>query len=230
VIAVSEQIRELSTLAGVPSDRIHVIPDGIDIPTELPTAADRAKLRASWGLAGDDFVVGLLGASTPEKGHDVAVAAVHTLKTRLPHLRLLHATNENTSGILPTIPPDADIIRVTRLSHLDEFLPGIDLLLMPSRAEGLGSSVLWAMSYGIPVVAARVGGLPEIVTAGQTGWLVSADSPEELAEAIFRASQDGELIAEYGRNGRKRSEEFSKETMVNRTERLYHQLTAFIPK
>lgn len=95
---------------------------------------------------------------------------------------------------------------------------------MPSRSEGLGSSALWAMAYGLPIVATRVGGLPEIVTENETGWLIPPDSPDALAEAILHASQDRNLLSEYGRNGRARAEAFSAAIMVERTEALYEQL------
>lgn len=84
VVAVSENIRELSVQAGVPRQRIAVIPDGIEIPAELPSAAARLRLRTSWKCENDDFVVGLLGASTPEKGQDLALAALALLAEKLP--------------------------------------------------------------------------------------------------------------------------------------------------
>ena len=75
VVAVSENICELSVQAGVPRERITVIPDGIEIPAQLPSATTRQHLRSSWQCGNDDFVVGLLGASTAEKGQDLAIAA-----------------------------------------------------------------------------------------------------------------------------------------------------------
>jgi glycosyltransferase involved in cell wall biosynthesis len=95
---------------------------------------------------------------------------------------------------------------------------------MPSKTEGLGSSALWAMAYGLPVVATRVGGLPEIVVENETGWLIPPSSPAALADAIFLASRDREKLIAFGRNGRNRAEGFSAAIMVNSTEALYQRL------
>jgi glycosyltransferase involved in cell wall biosynthesis len=228
VVAVSENIQELSIQAGVPRERITVIPDGIDIPKELPSAAERVRLRTSWGCNNENFVVGLLGASSPEKGHDVAFAAFALLRETLPQSRLVLAGDEAarpkdslTSGAASANPQH---LRIVQIDKLDGFFPGIDLFIMPSKAEGLGSSALWAMAYGVPVVATRVGGLPEIVVENETGWLIPPDSPQPLADAILTASRNRETLIEFGRQGRKRAEGFSAAIMVNSTEALYYRL------
>lgn len=228
VVAVSENICELSVQAGVPRERITVIPDGIEIPAELPSTAERLRLRTSWQCLDDNFVVGLLGASTSEKGHNSALAALALLKEKLPLVRLVLAGDEAASrGGKVVQGPSPDLRRVLRLGPIEDlsnFFPGLDLFIMPSKAEGLGSSALWAMAYGLPVVATRVGGLPEIVVDHETGWLIPAGSPEGLADAIHVASRDREKLIEFGRNGRIRAEGFSAAIMVNRTEALYHHL------
>ena len=98
--------------------------------------------------------------------------------------------------------------------------------VMPSRAEGLGSSALLAMAYGLPVVASRVGGLPEVVEEDRTGWLVPANSSSALAEALVTAASDRERLARFGACARERVRAFSDDTMVSRTEALYLRLTA----
>jgi len=228
VIAVSENIRDLSVQAGVPRERITVIPDGIEIPAELPTAAERLGLRNSWQCADDDFLIGLLGASTPEKGHDLALAALALLAEKLPKARLVIAGDESAvpdSKLMNKGRPDATrVLRLGPIGNLTAFFPGLDLFVMPSRAEGLGSSALWAMAYSLPVVATRVGGLPEIVVENETGWLIPPGSPQALADAMLLASQDRTILVEFGRDGRKRAEGYSAAIMVSRTEALYYRL------
>jgi glycosyltransferase involved in cell wall biosynthesis len=222
VIAVSENIRELSVQAGVPRERITVIPDGVEIPAELPSPADRMRLRTLWKCEKDDFVIGVLGAPTSEKGHDDALAAMPLLRAHLPQARLVLAGDPSQPrGWLMHSGP---IRRLGLIDDLAEFLPGLDLFIMPSKAEGLGSSALWAMAYGLPVVATRVGGLTEIVVENETGWLIPPGSPQALADAILQASRDRAKLIEFGRRGRVRAEGFSAAIMVNRTEALYHRL------
>jgi glycosyltransferase involved in cell wall biosynthesis len=227
-IAVSENIRELSVQAGVPRERISVIPDGIEIPADLPGPAERLRLRTSWQFREDDFVVGLLGASTAEKGQDTALAAMALLAERLPEARMVLAGDEAANTPIKS-PADSDskgarILRLGAIEGLANFFPGLDLFIMPSRAEGLGSSALWAMSYGLPVVATRVGGLPEIVIENETGWLIPPNSAAALADAILLTSRDRAKLIEFGTRGRKRAEGFSAAIMVGRTEALYRSL------
>ena len=80
------------------------------------------------------------------------------------------------------------------------------------------------MAYGVPVVATRVGGLPEIVGEGETGWLIPPDSAPALAEGILRAASDRQTLTTYGQVGRKKAEGFSAGIMVQRTEELYYRL------
>lgn len=230
VIAISENIRQLSVQAGVPRERITVIPDGIEIPAELPSGTERQRQRTSWRCRDDDFVVGLLGASTPEKGQDVALTAMALLAEKLPKTRLVLAGGESAvSSGGPMHDDYSDCGRILRLGPITElagFFAGLNLFVMPSIAEGLGSSALWAMAYGLPVIATRVGGLPEIVMEEETGWLVPPGSAQALADAILLASQDREKLLEFGRNARKRAAGFSAAIMVGRTEDLYLRLVS----
>ena len=79
---------------------------------------------------------------------------------------------------------------------------------MPSRSEGWGLAVLQAMANGLAVIASDVGGLPEVVERGKTGWLLPADSPPALANAIVIAAADPAGLSEFGRNARERARQF----------------------
>jgi glycosyltransferase involved in cell wall biosynthesis len=229
VIAVSENIRELSVRAGVPRDRITVIPDGVVIPEKLPTAAARLHLRTSWRCENNNFTVGVLGASTAEKGRDLALAAFALLDEKLPEARLVIAGDDAATrdGATKDASPESSrTIDLGRIEDLAKFFPGLDLFLIPSKAEGLGSAALWAMSYGLPVVATRVGGLPEVVAENETGWLVAPGSPQAIADTILLASLDREKRVVFGRQGRLRAEGFSAAIMVSRTDDLYRRLVS----
>ncbi len=228
VIAVSEFVRGLVLRAGVPETRIALIPDGIEIPPQLPDAAAKAQARARYGMGQEDFVVGHLGAFTPEKGQDVALEAFRFLTARLPRAQLLLAG----SGPTRTSPAMAALLaRVADrarfggdIENLDEFYPALDLFIMPSRAEGLGSAALHAMAYGLPVIASRVGGLPEIVVEGENGCLAPPEAPQALADAIVAAAADRKRLRQWGVKGRERARRFSTDIMLERTEAFYHQL------
>jgi len=222
VIAISECVRGLLLEAGVPAGKIAVIPDGVEIPEVLADSALRGCVRARWGFGADEFVVGHLGASSYEKGQAIAMEAAQILAQKCPRARVVIAGTDPPPA--PAAPPTVRLLGYQ--GNLQEFFGGLDLYLMPSRAEGLGSSALLAMAHGLAVAATRVGGLPEIVTPGETGWLVPPDSPLALAEAITLAASDPILLAEYGRRSRERARQFSSMMMVERTADLYRRLHA----
>jgi glycosyltransferase involved in cell wall biosynthesis len=228
VIAVSDCIRQGAIRCGVPQSKIELIPDGIEIPPELPSTEARAKARARWGFGESEFVIGHLGAFTPEKGQEVALAAFQLLRERLPQARLLLAGEGPTlrnAEITQRCKALGDRVRLCgAIENLTEFFPALDLFAMPSKSEGLGSSALKAMSYGLAVVASRVGGLPEVVEEARTGWLIEPGSPAALAQAILAAADDRARLKQWGLNGRERARQFSVDIMVERTEALYWRL------
>jgi glycosyltransferase involved in cell wall biosynthesis len=228
VIAVSQFVRNLLVESGVPGAQIEVIPDGIEIPETIPSAEERSQARTQWNLGIHDFVIGYMGAATPEKGLALAVAAFALASQRLPPAKLL---------VLGETPPDVRDRLFKVASHarpglqflspqenVRPFFAAIDLFWMPSLAEGLGSAALLAMAHGCPVVASRAGGLPEVVDDGRTGWLVGQGEAMEFAEITWQASGNAVRLKQMGTDARERARLFSTAIMVARTERLYRQL------
>jgi len=228
VIAVSQFIERILEDTGIPPTMITVIPDGIMIPERLPDAATRLATRARWGMSGREFVAGHLGNFSAEKGQDLAVRAFEMLAGRLPDARLVLGGHISVDDLaesgLRTAAGSGQVFLVGYQESLFEFFSGLDLYIMPSRSEGLGSSALLAMAHALPVMATRVGGVPEIVEAGRTGWLVAPESPEALASAMVTAASNPSRLRELGHNARERSKEFSAGVMVERTEALYNRL------
>ncbi len=182
VIALSQSVRHVLMAAGVPDSQIEVILPGIDLPKELPSPDERAKARARWGFTSDEFVIGHIAAFTHEKGQDVALHAALLLGPRLPRARMLLAGD----GPERTRPGMVELARqasgVAQLpgfvDDLNQFYAALDLYIMPSRSEAWGLTALRAMAYGLPVIASNVGGLPEVVEHGKSGWLVPPIRPK----------------------------------------------------
>jgi len=222
-LALSGAVRaELLTL-GVPAARIDLVPDAVDVATvEQAVAAARADGRAAArrALAGPGAgpVVGTIAAFTREKGQDILLAACARARTR-PRV-LLHGSG----------PEEATLRRLAAATGGVGFVAGddpfttlaaIDLLVVPSRAEGLGSIVLAAQACGVPVIAAAIGGLPEIVRDGRTGLLVPAEDPTALAAALDRAHDDPEATRNRAREARVAVVEYDVEHLVARTLAAY---------
>jgi glycosyltransferase involved in cell wall biosynthesis len=223
VIAVSQAVRRALLTAGVPGNRIVVIPTGVEFPTTTANAGQRRAARLQFGFNDEDFVAGHLGAFTHEKGQDVAAAAARLLEAEFPKLRLILAGDGPERAALEGNP------RVLLPGYVQDrarFFSALDLFLMPSRSEGWGLAALEAMAHGVPVIASRTGGLLEFIEAGETGWLVAPDDPAALAEAIAEAARDQEKSREMGMRGRERAREFSLERTAAQTEAFYLRLGA----
>jgi glycosyltransferase involved in cell wall biosynthesis len=230
VIALSQSVRQVLIAAGVPDSHIEVIVPGIEMPQELPGPDVRAAARAHWGFSEREFVIGHAAAFTREKGQDVALQAALLLASRLPRARMLLVGD----GPERSRPPMVELARVASgiaqlpgfVDDLNQFYAALDLFIMPSRSEAWGLTALRAMAYGLPVIASNVGGLPEAIEHGKSGWLVPPESPEALAEAIVDAASDPARLCEFGRNARERAARFSMERTVERTEQFYLRLLA----
>ncbi|MGH9432303.1 MAG: glycosyltransferase family 4 protein [Terriglobia bacterium] len=228
VIAVSNYVKGLLLGCGVPGGMIEVIYDGIVIPERLPDAEKRAAARRKWGFSDRDFVIGSLGAFRPGKGQETAVQAAGLVRARdeIKWLFTVDPCSAPETRRFPMLIGSRHFRAVHAPEDPSEFLSALDLYVMPSPAEGLGSSALLAMAHGLPVAASRAGGLPEIVQDGKTGWLFAPGSAPELAEVVVRALQDSEERQRFGVNASCLAREFSDVIMASRTEALYLKLCA----
>jgi glycosyltransferase involved in cell wall biosynthesis len=176
------------TRRGAPGGRnVRVVPNGVPRMDAAP-ACDLPE--------GPRILV--LGRLHPEKGHDVAVAALSRMRTRA---RLLVAGPGDWR-----LPRPADVVLLGYRRDVPALLAAADVLLQPSRCEeGAPLSVLEAQMAGVPVVATRVGGVPEIVEEGVTAFLVPKEDPDRMAEALDRAlAVDRARWREAGRAHRSR--------------------------
>jgi glycosyltransferase involved in cell wall biosynthesis len=121
-----------------------------------------------------------------------------------------------------------DRVRFTGLrKDVPQVLAAAAVSVLPSLSEGISNSLLESMAAGVPVVATRVGGTPEVIEDGEHGLLVPPGDPQAVADAILAVLGDPELAARLSANGRRRArEEFSFEAVVRRTEDLYRELLA----
>ena len=219
IIAVSEVVRRGLIASGVPASKIEVIHTGIETPRPAP--GDRSK----FGVSDGDFVIGHMGAFTKEKGQDVAVAAAALIRESFPRARILLAGEGPLSGELRKRAPK-NVIFPGFVADRAAFFAALDVFIMPSRSEAWGLAALEAMSYGVPVIASDVGGLPEIVEPENGGWLILAGDPAALAEAITCAASDPDRLREQGRQASARARLFSVDQMVEQTEAFYKRFTS----
>jgi glycosyltransferase involved in cell wall biosynthesis len=214
VIAVSEHESACLARMGVARDRIRVIPNGVDVG-EFTKAGTRGSR---------DGVVGLfVGRLDPDqKGLDVLIRAMTKLP-RNPLLRL-RLVGEDWGGaeLLRQLAHRLGVAdrvtlvgKLSRVQLVSEFVEA-DFVVLPSRFEPFGIVLLEAMAAGLPVIASRVGGIPEIVAEGRTGLLVEPDNADALARSLQLLSQDESLRLSMGRAAREHVKEYAWDSVVPR--------------
>jgi glycosyltransferase involved in cell wall biosynthesis len=208
----------------LPPPLLLTIPNGID-PAPVIRRQEAAALIGS--PVGP--VLGCLGALTRHKGQEILLRACALLEpeTRPGTIVLLGEGPERARlETLAAIPELRGRVLFQGL-RLDarRILPAFDLLVAPSRErEGLGLAPLEAMDAGLPVVASRVGGLPEVVVDGETGYLVPPDDPAALSAAIHRVLRLPDRGRALGEAGRRRVERtFRAAPMSRRVEAVYEE-------
>ena len=184
-------------------------------PASGPVTTSTGISRKALGLGADGDLLVCVGRLSPEKGQDLFLEAIR----RLP----------GVEGLLVGDGPmrkawEAKAGRVRFLglrSDVPLCLAASDLYLLPSRYEAQGMVLVEAMMAGLPIVAARVGGVPGLIEDGKTGVLVPPEDPEAWAFAIASLLKDGERMKALGEAARKASAAYSTDTMVDAYVRLY---------
>jgi glycosyltransferase involved in cell wall biosynthesis len=228
-IAISQQVRDVLAAGGVPVSRIVVVPDGIDIE-KFAGGPARESVRNEFGVAETTRVVGSIAALTPEKAHaDLLYAAQRVLAKRGDVRFLVVGEGRLRAGLegLAARLGIADRVVFTGFRpDAADLLRAFDVFVMSSSSEGLGTSIMDAQAAGVPVVATRVGGIPEIVEDGASGLLVPPRSPELLADAILRMLVDDALRDACILGGSERSRGYDYRNMVYKTLDVYRRLCA----
>lgn len=227
VVAVSEDARAVAVgVEGVDPARVTTIWNGVDTAEIRP--GDATAARARLGLPRGGLSVGCVARLSPEKDHATLLAAFAALRARRPDA---HLTLVGDGPLRKELEAEAAALGVagavtftgTR-SDIPEILPAFDVFALASRTEGISLTLAEAAAAGLPIVATRVGGNPEVVRDGVTGTLVPAADPAALAAAL-EAMGAREDRAEIGARGRAWVEaRFSAERMAGAYMRLYDEV------
>lgn len=227
-VAVSDAVRHaIARDEHVDLDKIEVVYNGIDPETLNVSEGDSAAEREALGLAPEDRVIACVAGLNPIKCHLTLVDAFERLRAQHPGepFKLLIA---GEGRMRPTI---EEYVRERNLGEhvlmpghrpapAADFLLG-EVAVLPSESEGFSNTIVQAMAMSRPVVACRVGGNPEAVVEGETGFLVEPRNAEALAEAMGRLLSDSDLARRMGDAGRRRAlEQFTRRHMIERTEQL----------
>jgi glycosyltransferase involved in cell wall biosynthesis len=222
IIAISNAVREALLAEGIQPERVIVIPSAVDL--DSLSAHQGGSFRHRLALPGKGQLAVSLGALTPEKDHFTLVEAAARLVRDLPDL---HWVVVGDGPLRPRL--EAQIMEhglqsrfhlVGPMPDPEQALTGADLYVLSSTSEGLGSSALAAMALGVPVVATRVGGIPDLLESGR-GILVEPRNPAALADAVHLVLTDADLGQELTRAARQDLGRYSVGAMAERVLSVY---------
>ena len=227
VIAVSQAIAGVLGRGGLASERVRVVYEGVPDRSALP--GGREALR-DLGIPEDAPVVGNVAALTGHKDQATLLEAAAKVVTRVPEARFVIVGEGELRGRLEARSRDLGLERRCVFAgfraDLDRLIPAFTVFCLSSHMEGLGTSLLDAMAFGVPVVATAAGGIPEAVQDGITGRLAPPRQPDALAAALLEALDDPGRRAAWGRAGRRRYEErFTADRMIDATLAVYAELS-----
>lgn len=225
VLAVSGAARDGLTAAGVEPSRVRVVHDGVD-PTALRPPRPGALRRAAGAPVGESLV-GAAGALEPGKGHDLLLRAAARVARSRPGVRFVVAGEGPARRRLERLARELELgDRLALPGHVPDVarsLADLDLFVMCSRKEGLGTAALEAMAAGVPTVVTRAGGLAE--AAGDAVPTVAPGDPGALAAEILRLLDDRAARERIGAAGRRRVEErFTARRMADATVAAYREV------
>jgi glycosyltransferase involved in cell wall biosynthesis len=229
VICVSEAARR-SFCTAFPrlADRYIALPNGIRVQVyeKLPP---RHECRAAFHLAPGERLIGTVGRMSPVKNHRLLIEAFARVREQLPDTNLAIIGEGELRQKLADYAADLGVSEYVSLVKesrmIDYFYGALDVFVLSSDSEGMPLTLLEALASGIPVVATEVGGIPEVVESGTTGYLVPKGSAEFLAKRIIELLQDPAKAQSMALAGRAHvREKFPAEKMVEGIERIYDEI------
>ncbi len=228
VIAISESVKNVLVDGGVDAKRIHVIPDGIDF-TPYNDKSAKDYLRRELSFAPDDFLVGIVAQLSNDKGHKYLIQASQHLREHSPKIKIIIVgegpLRMELNKLVKEIQGEDMVFFLGFREDIPQILNSLDVFVLSSEHEGLGSIIMDAMACRLPVVATRVGGIPELVDHLKTGLLVPPQRPKSLAQAILKIYRDRELARRLGQKGYEVvHRKFSAESMASKAIDLYEEL------
>jgi len=230
ILANSEAVRSWLVSEGYDGSKIHVIYNGI-AQADTSEASDPPDIRKQYGIESRAPVIATICRLNPVKGVDDFLQAAAMVTRTHPDARFLvigdGAHRDSLAAQTEQLGVANRVVFTGFRTDIAQILPQLTLSVLASLTEGFSNTLLESMAAGVPVVATRVGGNPEIVADGTTGILVPPRNPEALKEAICRLLSNPQLAQSMGSSGKERiRQNFSVESAVRRTEQLYTDLMA----
>ena len=236
VITVSDILRKnVIETCPIPPDRVITIHHALDLKKYNPDAYDPAPVREELGLSQDDLVVGSVGRISPGKGYEEFLNTAHRIvqKAGCGQVKFMivgsasfgeEAYFESIVALSKSLGLKRNVIFTGYRQDIPALLRSMDVFIFPSRAEGLGATLIEAMAMGVACVSTNSDGTQDIIEDQVTGFTVDPQDDHAMADATLRLLQDRNArtrIAEMART--KVMDKFDLEVMTDKIERVYDE-------
>ncbi|MDA8215208.1 MAG: glycosyltransferase family 4 protein [Nitrospiraceae bacterium] len=228
VVTVSEYVRQYLINEGISSEKVIAIPTGIDISRFDPNKPD-GNLRQELGLKSDVPIVGTIAILRKKKGHHILLEAIPLILKKIPDAVFVFAGDgpqkENIITKIEQLGLADKVFLLGLRKDIPNILKSINVFVLPTLQEALGTSFIEAMSMEKPVIGTDVGGVGEVIRDGINGYLAEPNNPPALADAVIKILEDRERAMAMGIEGRKIVEQnYTVEKMCEKMYALYSSL------
>lgn len=228
IVAISHAVAAVLERSGIAADRIRVVPDGVDVHrTAVPATRE---VLASLGVPVSVPLIVQVAQLVGHKDPVNFVRAIGRVRERVP---TAHGLLVGDGPLRDEVKREVHALGLDDALHVagyrtdaDALLAAADVACLSSREEGMGSVLLDALAFGVPIAATRAGGIPEVIVDGECGVLADPRNPTALGDAIIRLFTDGALNAHVRTNSRARAAEFSVERLTDRTMSVYESVVS----
>jgi glycosyltransferase involved in cell wall biosynthesis len=228
IVAISRFVANSVLNSGLSPEKVRIVYEGVEVPSAVtPEVRERARRR--WGVGENEILLGCVGYLLPEKGQEIAVRALSRVRVKIPGARLLLAGNGPCQAGLESLARQHGLSDAVIFAGFVEDVPqvyaALDVFVFPSLAEPLGTSLLAAMAWGLPVLAVGSGGVPEYVEDGDNGLLVTRPDAGLFSAGMLRLLSEPEFAKRLGAAAREAIQErFTADHMVESTIRVYEDV------
>lgn len=228
IVCISEEIRQVLFRDGVSQNKLSVIHSGIDIH-RFDGIAVHIDFRLRWGIPENVTLVGTVAAFAGHKDYPNFLKAVTKVRKVRQDVWFMAVGEGELMDPMKQFARELNIsdriIFTGFQGNVGEFLKAFDIFVLASKKEGLGTSVLDAMSVGLPIVATRAGGIPEMIKDNENGLLVNTGDSDALAQAVLHLSDNPQTAKTLGENALETVQAFDINQTVDAYIDLYERLT-----
>lgn len=228
VVTVSRFVGDYLASAGVPREKITAVPTGIDLDKYRASSED-GGLRAELGLPAQATLIGTVAILRKKKGHAELLEAVPAVLAKHPDTYFVFAGDgpqtDNLKARIAEMGLQERVLMLGLRRDVVRILQSLDIFVLPTHQEALGTAFVEAGATGLPCIGTRVDGVPEVIAEGETGLLVPPQDPTAIAAAILALLDDPERRREMGRAANERVAScFSRQAMAEGMLAVYRRL------